>query len=148
QGTIVGEVAVLRVGEPRGHLPGRHRSLDGFGPRARVLMTDQRHGRHLPRTMTALAVLLKNGEDVLEKRDRREWIGGPRNSDERQHGKNKAFHRLASLRPLYMRATVLEISKPCSAVRVRDADVGRHRIVHLTGRGPFATFVRGMPGVR
>jgi hypothetical protein len=61
---------MLRVSEPRRHLPHEHRGLHRFRPRPDILKCEERHRRHLPWTMTGLTIPLQNRLDIFMKRDR------------------------------------------------------------------------------
>ena len=62
---VVGELAVMRIGEPRRHLPLQHRLFDRLGPRTGLLIGEQRKRRRLARTMATLAAGLQNRRDIL-----------------------------------------------------------------------------------
>src|SRR5215510_971458 len=54
QRTIVRKVPIIWVRGPRRHFPRRHCGLDRFGPRARLLIINERHRRDLAWPVTAL----------------------------------------------------------------------------------------------
>ena len=64
QAAVVGELAVLRVGVPRRHALLGHDFLDGLGPGAGVIVSQQRHRANLTGAVTLLAMLLQNAADV------------------------------------------------------------------------------------
>lgn len=74
QRRIISEMSATGIGEPGRHTPGANVVTDQPGPRFRLLVGDQRHGRDFARAVTSLAMLLKNGEHVAIKR-RRGWRG-------------------------------------------------------------------------
>ncbi len=58
---VVGEMAVSCVGEPGRHHLHFDRVRDRIGPRARLVIGDERHGADFAGAMAALAVVLKDG---------------------------------------------------------------------------------------
>ena len=82
--SIVGELAVRRVGEPGRHLPALDLGLHRSRPRPRVTEGDERHRRHLTGPMARLTVLLEDWEDVLAEGDR--VVGGGRLAMTRSDG--------------------------------------------------------------
>ena len=64
---IVLEPAVLRIGVPRRHVPLAHLVADGFRPRSRVLVADERHRADLARPVARRAVLVEDGRNVFGK---------------------------------------------------------------------------------
>src|SRR6516164_6430194 len=67
QRPVVGEMANFWISEPWRHLTGYHGKLHGLGPRPHAFVVEERHGRDLARTMTALTVLFENRQYVLAK---------------------------------------------------------------------------------
>src|SRR5579862_476224 len=63
-------MAIFRIRKPWRHFFSDHCGLNRFGPRACVGVSEQRHRRNLARSMTGLAVLLQNREDVFLERGR------------------------------------------------------------------------------
>ncbi len=55
----------LRVSKPRRHHLVLNRFGDGRRPRPRLLVGHQGHGRDFARAVTALAVVLQDGDDVF-----------------------------------------------------------------------------------
>src|SRR6266568_1686350 len=70
QPALVRKMTVPRVRKPRRHLLGQHRRLDPRSPRPRLLVGQQRHGRHFARAVTGLTVVLQNRKHVLVEGDR------------------------------------------------------------------------------
>ena len=58
-------MTVLRIGEPRRHLPGHHGGLYRLRPRPSICICQQGHRRHFAGTVASLAVLLQDGKNVL-----------------------------------------------------------------------------------
>src|SRR5260370_5905068 len=69
QPALVRKMTVPRVRKPRRHLLGQHRRLYPRSPRPRLLISQQRHGRHFPRAVTGLTVVLQNRKHVLVEGD-------------------------------------------------------------------------------
>src|SRR6516164_2833564 len=90
-------MADVRLREPGRHLSLDHRSLDGLGPRTRVLIGEKRHRGNLPRPMAALAVLLKDRKDVLVEGNRRGLIGCSGRNGRWQDRKGQTHHKRNSL---------------------------------------------------
>ena len=67
KGRIVGKVPEARVRKPRRHHSALHRFRDSRRPGPRLLVCHQRHGSNFARAMTALTVVLEQGEDVFIK---------------------------------------------------------------------------------
>ena len=67
---IVGKRAARTVGEPGRHLPCLNLRLDALRPRPRAVERQHRKRRDLAWAMAALAVLLKDWQDVLVERRR------------------------------------------------------------------------------
>src|SRR5262249_15544404 len=57
---IVGEAAVSGIGKPRRHFADDHSFANGFGPRACLLIGEQRHRRGFAGPVAALTSRLKN----------------------------------------------------------------------------------------
>src|SRR6185295_4337187 len=70
QRPVVGEAAVLRVGEPRRHLTAFDLGFDRACPGASLVVGQERHRRDLPRPMARLAIFLQNREHILGERGR------------------------------------------------------------------------------
>ena len=83
QRRIVGKVAAAEIGEPRRHLAGG----DGVTERGcldlRLLISDQGHGSNFACAVTALAVLLEDGQNVFVKRRRRGLTSGTADAHQR-----------------------------------------------------------------
>src|SRR5215472_5511020 len=62
---IIREVTVLRIREPRRHLPLQDRFLHRLGPRTRLLIGEQRERRRLAGPVARLAILLNQRCDIL-----------------------------------------------------------------------------------
>ena len=62
---IIGEMPESRIGKPRRHHSALDRLGDGGRPGPRLLVGHQRHRRDFARPVTALAMLLKQGKNVL-----------------------------------------------------------------------------------
>ena len=102
QASVVQELTVRGV-----RVPGRHRAVgdagrDGLGPRARVLVSDERHRADFPGPMAIRAVLVQDGSDVLA--ERRSLRGSRRRrkgpKEARQgHGSDRAIHTLLCGKP-------------------------------------------------
>ena len=69
--TLVGEVSVGRIGEPRRHLLVGDRGFDRARPRPRLLVGQERHRRDFARPMAGLTVLLQHRQHVLVERGAR-----------------------------------------------------------------------------
>ena len=65
QGIVVGELAVVRIGEPGRHFAREHGLFDGLGPGAGLLVGEQGKRRGLTGTVADLAAVLQDGRDVL-----------------------------------------------------------------------------------
>ena len=65
QAPVIGEVAILRIGEPGRHFLRDHGRLERLGPGTRFRVSQQRHRRDFTRAMAFLAVLLQDRQDVL-----------------------------------------------------------------------------------
>ena len=62
---IVGKVSEARVRKPRRHHSALHRFRDSRRPGPRLLVCHQRHGSNFTPAMTALTVVLEQGQDVF-----------------------------------------------------------------------------------
>ena len=67
QSPVIDEVTVVRIRKPRRHLPADYSRLYAFCPGPRVFVGHEGHGSDFTRTMTGLAVLLKNRKNVFIK---------------------------------------------------------------------------------
>ena len=94
QRAIVGEMAVLRVGEPGRHLLRQDVFLYGFGPRARVFVRHQRERSDLARAMALLTMLLDDFLHIPMERHLSWNTGCPgcRAEDECRREKFSAIH--------------------------------------------------------
>src|SRR5262249_12532188 len=79
------------------HLLHHYRGLDCLCPWTRLFIRDQRHGRNLPRPMTGLTIVLKNGKYIFGKRNLRGRIGCLSGHGHRQ-SKNDVHHNLGLLK--------------------------------------------------
>ena len=68
--------ADVPLDEPRRHVARRRPAFDRARPRPRLLVGEQRHRRHRPWPMAALAGPLKDGRDVLGERRARAGLSG------------------------------------------------------------------------
>src|ERR1043166_7634715 len=58
-----------RIGKPWRHFFGQHCLAHGFGPRPRILISEQRHGRRFARTMALLTAMLQDRKNIFVKGD-------------------------------------------------------------------------------
>jgi hypothetical protein len=65
--SVVRKVTVSRIGKPWRHHLHPDGVRHGRGPRTRLIVGHERHRRHFSRTVTTLAVILKDGQNVLVK---------------------------------------------------------------------------------
>ena len=70
EGIVVGELAVVRIGEPGRHFAREHRFFDGLGPGAGLLVGEQGKRRGFAGTVTDLAAVLQDGRHVF----REGWV--------------------------------------------------------------------------
>ena len=75
QRTIIREVAIILVREPRRHFPHRYRGLDRLCPGTRILVGDERHRRDLTGPVTALTIFLENRKHIFGESDRGLFAG-------------------------------------------------------------------------
>ena len=78
---------------PRGHLPRRHTILDGPRPGPRILIGHQRHWRDRVRSMTGLALGLKDRRNILRKSRHRLFRRGGGHGTEGQDHRGHRGHR-------------------------------------------------------
>ncbi len=72
QRSVVTEVSVARIGEPRRHFARDHFFANRLGPRTRVRVSEERHGRDFARTVALLAMRLEDRKNVfVENRPRK-----------------------------------------------------------------------------
>src|SRR3954471_9040347 len=79
-------MSISRIGEPRRHLTGKDCGLDRFRPRLGFSISENRHWSDFARTMTALTVLLEDGQNIFVECYRRRFFhGGAHGNGERRH---------------------------------------------------------------
>ncbi len=90
QGEVVQKLSIVRVGRPGRHFAGDYGGANGFGPGARVLILEQRHGGHFAGAVATLAAGLEDGLDVLMK----SWGGreGGAQQEERCGAESETHH--------------------------------------------------------
>jgi len=66
---VVHEMTVPGIREPGRHFASEHGGFDGFRPRTRFRVGEQRHRADFSRPVTGLAVLLEDGKNVFVKSD-------------------------------------------------------------------------------
>src|ERR1700733_14925226 len=68
QGTVICEMAILRIGIPRRHLSRYDCRLHRFRPRTNALVIEKGHWSDLPGTVATLTVFLKDWKHVFVER--------------------------------------------------------------------------------
>ncbi len=108
QRTIVGELAVVRIGAPGRHLPLHDRGADRLRPRAHFVVGEERHRSDLAGPMAALTALLEDGRHVLVVRDldrrRRRSAGGVQRGGLCLGGRRRGRHRRSLRRRVALRS--------------------------------------------
>ena len=79
QAAVVGELPIVRVGEPRRHFLHLNLGLDRLGPGASAPVVQKRHGRHFPGTMAVLTIPLEHRQNIFVESGA--WVGGSSRSN-------------------------------------------------------------------